>query len=1031
MAEEPIKISVGIEADKGSINGLRSEVEGVVAKPVSAKVELNKASVAATKNAFLNLAESLKVNDIFSKETLRNAETFLTQITEYFHPLDTQGVIKHLASSVKPESLTLPKNTGDVRFLQQQLSDASAAANSARQELTALFMGTMNNAEAAKVDLNEFLSLIKKLAESNMSVDFFKNALANPLPVEEIKQGNDSLYQAVAHMNLLKKNLKDMESGKVPFTDAGWIEANTELQLAIDKVNELKDSLLGVGEAVPEDIVPNVVEPEVAPTDTVTTDTEVVAPVDEQAISLVEQYKEAIIRLGQALGNAENYATIARMALGGVGTVLQGLGTVLQGTVIVAANGFKAAMSGVASVSRQVWSASQQLVVTLGTKLKNAFNNAGKSAQSSVKKFLMVALGVRGIMAAVRRMRTAVIQAFKDMAAGSEEINAELSSVSTSFAQLKGSIAVAFQPIVSAAVPYINALCAALNQAINTLATFFATLTGQGFVYQFTAANKDLAKSVKGAGGAAKEAKKTLMGFDELNLLNGKNDGGGGGGGADTNGIYEKMPLEDVSNYFAEMVQKAWENSDFTAVGMEISRTLIAGMQSIQWFDIQQMAGTLGTDLATLLNGIIADIGGTNLFSEIGNTIAQGLNTVVTFLYNFVTKFNWGQFGKALADGIMRFVKEVDWNKMGGTISGIIQGVLSTLSEFLLNIDFGEIVDAFIEFIYGVDWVGIGAALVVTLGSLAVAIIEGVGALLQAPFDAIAKGFELCGMDTIAGFFYGISDKLQKGVDTVVGFFKTYIIEPFKDLMGIHSPSTLFAELGGYLIEGLIDGIKGLIDKVVQIWTDLKSSTEEKFNAIKSKVVEIATNIKNNLTGKFGEVKTNVVDKFNALKTKVISVFNELKDNIKAPINAIIGFIESLVNGVINGINKMTSALNTLQIDIPSGPWGGGGSIGFNIPAIPTVSIPRLAQGGVIPPNQEFLAMLGDQKHGTNVEAPLETIKQAVAEVLDEQIDALGIMTDAIIEAIQNKNLSVIIGDRDVGEAANRYNNRQKALRGM
>lgn len=47
-----------------------------------------------------------------------------------------------------------------------------------------------------------------------------------------------------------------------------------------------------------------------------------------------------------------------------------------------------------------------------------------------------------------------------------------------------------------------------------------------------------------------------------------------------------------------------------------------------------------------------------------------------------------------------------------------------------------------------------------------------------------------------------------------------------------------------------------------------------------------------------------------------------------------------------------------------------------------TYNLPHLAQGAVIPPNREFLAVLGDQKHGTNIEAPLDTIKQAVAEVL-------------------------------------------------
>ena len=91
---------------------------------------------------------------------------------------------------------------------------------------------------------------------------------------------------------------------------------------------------------------------------------------------------------------------------------------------------------------------------------------------------------------------------------------------------------------------------------------------------------------------------------------------------------------------------------------------------------------------------------------------------------------------------------------------------------------------------------------------------------------------------------------------------------------------------------------------------------------------------------------------------------------MKTPVNAIIG----LINGVISGINS-------ISIDIPDWvPFGlGGKRLGFNIP-----TIPLLAQGAVIPPNAPFMAVLGDQRNGTNIEAPLDTIKQAMREVMGE-----------------------------------------------
>ena len=80
---------------------------------------------------------------------------------------------------------------------------------------------------------------------------------------------------------------------------------------------------------------------------------------------------------------------------------------------------------------------------------------------------------------------------------------------------------------------------------------------------------------------------------------------------------------------------------------------------------------------------------------------------------------------------------------------------------------------------------------------------------------------------------------------------------------------------------------------------------------------------------------------------------------------------------MINGLNKLIDRLNSFGFRLPE--VLGGGWVGFNIRRL---KVPQLAKGAVIPPNQPFLAMLGDQRNGTNIEAPLDTIKQGVAEVL-------------------------------------------------
>lgn len=100
--------------------------------------------------------------------------------------------------------------------------------------------------------------------------------------------------------------------------------------------------------------------------------------------------------------------------------------------------------------------------------------------------------------------------------------------------------------------------------------------------------------------------------------------------------------------------------------------------------------------------------------------------------------------------------------------------------------------------------------------------------------------------------------------------------------------------------------------------------------------------------------------------------WNGIKDIFSAIINSISSTIETFVNGASGLINGLIGAFNKITgiVGIPS------------IPEIPKLNLPKLATGAVIPPNAPFMAMLGDQKHGTNIEAPLDTIKQAVREVI-------------------------------------------------
>jgi hypothetical protein len=135
-------------------------------------------------------------------------------------------------------------------------------------------------------------------------------------------------------------------------------------------------------------------------------------------------------------------------------------------------------------------------------------------------------------------------------------------------------------------------------------------------------------------------------------------------------------------------------------------------------------------------------------------------------------------------------------------------------------------------------------------------------------------------------------------------------------------------------------------------------------------IIEQATNWINLITALFtGDWQTAWDTAGEIVKTKA----NFMIECMETALNAISKIANNVINFIIDGLNK-------ISVDIPDWvPEFGGESFGINIkkPKFEEVKIPRLAQGAVIPANREFLAVLGDQKHGTNIEAPLQTIVDA------------------------------------------------------
>lgn len=181
--------------------------------------------------------------------------------------------------------------------------------------------------------------------------------------------------------------------------------------------------------------------------------------------------------------------------------------------------------------------------------------------------------------------------------------------------------------------------------------------------------------------------------------------------------------------------------------------------------------------------------------------------------------------------------------------------------------------------------------------------------------------------------------------------------------------------MGGWTVALIAVGA-AIVAYIIQNWDKVKGIFSSAKDWIYKVIIQPIINFFKNMGDSISLAWTKV-------KTAAITVWKVIWDTISGIINKIISGIESMINAIVRGLNKILTPLSKVGNSILSAV----GIKGFSFSTLSTVKLPRLASGAVIPPRQEFAAILGDQKHGTNIETPLETMKQANREVLEEFMD--------------------------------------------
>lgn len=686
---------------------------------------------------------------------------------------------------------------------------------------------------------------------------------------------------------------------------------------------------------------------------------------------------------------------------------------------------------------------------------KNSFNQMTKISQTVKSNIKNISSGMKNGLKHVLAYAGALFSLRGIYSLLSSSAQTWLSSQNAGAKQLSANIDYMKYAMGSALAPVIQFVTNLVYQLMKAIQSVAYALTG---VNIFAKASASSYSSMAKSAGQAKNATKQLAGVhSDINNVQTNNSGSSGGTSAPS---FDLSSIDNTPNSIIE----ALKNGNWYEVGATIGQKLNEAMDSIPWDKIQDGARKVGTNIAQFINGFIA----TTDWNQVGNTFAQRLNTIIYFGYSFITTFNWGNFGQAIGNAINGFFQNVDWAVAGQTLSDGIKGILDIGITALKSFDPSAISNAIVEFITNVDWLGVaGKTIELALMALVEAFVvfpiqlgmaigeklkEGIDTAVQSVYEKIKEN----GGNVMLGLLEGIAEIGDNIGQWVIDHIFQPFIDGFKEIFGIHSPSTVMAEMGGYLVEGLKNGISDLWNRIKSPFEEFGNNVSSKFNEIKGKVTDWANNTKttvsnwgNNVKSKVSECWTNasntVRDKVNTLKTNISTGLNNARstisgwgDNIKSTFtnlgkNAATwgkDLVENMASGIRNNVQKVGSAVQGVASKIK-------GLLGFSEP-----EEGPLSNFHTYMPDMIDLMVAGIKSNTNRVKSEIEDLAGMMSYTINtdgivdipqinskanaQEIKSRNSSYDSILSALSDMNsndnndrpiyLTIKVGDRTLGE---------------
>ena len=660
----------------------------------------------------------------------------------------------------------------------------------------------------------------------------------------------------------------------------------------------------------------------------------VISPEDSKRISdlkiQIEQTQTAIEQQNKALSDAQLTLEGVKTRYGEVTQQAQALAAAEQETAGGSMQEAREHVEQTADAFAQAqWSAEELNDTMDGT--QGSASRMEKAAMKVQKSMERIAKRIKSLFgqALFFGLISRALSSFRDWLG--ERIR-QNDAATAAVSRLKGALLTLAQPILGVVLPAFTALVDALTRIVTMVAEFISILTGTSF-----SASKDAAKNLNeekkaldGVGAAAASAEKSMAGFDEINKLSNSASGGGGGSAAKPDFSFD---TSSMASDFEKILN--WVNL--------IGAALLAWKLSKGFMD----------GLTKFVGLLVAIRGGIDLAKGAWDAWQNG-----------VSMDNFLEMLKGAAE--LTLGLWIAFGKLGAGIGMVVSGLVMFATGLHDALENGWSFENMLSTVAGLLISGLGIA--VLTGSWIPLLVAAIAGLLLVFTNAFGQGQAMLDgmksllqgfLDFFKGVFTGDLALTVQGIQLMVQGLQTIIEAVLTALQtAINALFNWLDEQTNGRLSGLIEWIKTFLNSWIET---LKVTLNNMVNSIQQILTGVVTFISGVFAGNWKRA------------------WDGIASILKGVWNLIVTIVENAINLVIDLINAMVRAFNDAFEPMRA-------LTGFPpvIQEMSYVELPRLATGAVIPPNREFLAVLGDQKQGTNIETPLDTMVQAFRQALSE-----------------------------------------------